>query len=80
VARIHASKKAFNIREGWRTSDDWLPPRLLNEPLASGPARGTTLSADELRGMIRGYYEARGWDDGGFIPEARMAELESGAR
>lgn len=75
--RIHTLKKLFNIREGWKPEDDWLPPRLLNEPLESGVARGTALSPDELREMIDGYYQARAWTAEGFIPHQKLAELTS---
>ena len=60
--RIHNLKKLFNMREGWRCDDDWLPQRLLSETLPTGVAQGVGLSANELREMIRGYYRARGWD------------------
>ena len=66
--RIHTLKKQFNIREGWKPEDDWLPARLLNEPLESGVAQGTALSPGELREMIDSYYQARGWTAQGFIP------------
>jgi aldehyde:ferredoxin oxidoreductase len=74
--RIHTLKKLFNIREQWRPDDDWLPERLLTEPLTdAGVADGASLSRDELREMIRGYYEARGWDQRGFVPEHKLAQL-----
>jgi aldehyde:ferredoxin oxidoreductase len=73
--RIHTLKKLFNIREGWRPEDDWLPPRLLAEPLPSGVGRGTSLGPAELSAMIQSYYQARGWDDKGFVPEAKLREL-----
>jgi aldehyde:ferredoxin oxidoreductase len=73
--RIHTLKKLFNVREQWRPDDDWLPPRLLREPLGSGVAQGTTLTAAELREMIQGYYRARGWDERGFIPEEKLLNL-----
>lgn len=73
--RIHALKKLFNIREGWQTEDDRLPPRLLSESLPTGVAKGASLTATELREMIRSYYEARGWDENGFIPEEKLKEL-----
>ena len=73
--RIHNLKKLFNIREGWSTDDDWLPGRLLSEALPTGVGAGVRLSADELRQMIRTYYQARGWDDHGLIPESKLAEL-----
>ncbi|HEY7218845.1 MAG TPA: aldehyde ferredoxin oxidoreductase family protein [Candidatus Binatia bacterium] len=74
--RIHNLKKLFNIREGWRCDDDWLPERVLNETLPTGIAQGVGLSADELRKMIQQYYRARGWDEKGRIPEEKLRELE----
>jgi aldehyde:ferredoxin oxidoreductase len=74
--RIHTLKKLFNIRERWQPADDWLPERLLSEPLATGVARGVALQPHELRTMIGGYYEARGWTAEGFVPESKIAELE----
>ena len=73
--RIHTLKRWFNQREGWRPEDDGLPPRVLTESLATGVARGTRLTAEELQAMIRDYYGARRWDESGRIPEARLKEL-----
>jgi aldehyde:ferredoxin oxidoreductase len=74
--RIHNLKKLFNIREGWSSDDDWLPERLLSEALPTGVGAGVRLSTDELRQMIRSYYQARGWDDQGYIPESMLVELK----
>lgn len=73
--RIHTLKKLFNLREGWKPEDDWLPQRLLSESLPTGVAQGVGLTSDELRGMIDGYYRARGWDENGFVPEQKLREL-----
>ena len=73
--RIHTLKKIFNIREGWRPEDDWLPERLLNEPLTTGVGAGVALSPPELRQMILGYYEARQWDESGFVPARKLDAL-----
>lgn len=73
--RIHTLKKLFNIRERWRPEDDWLPERLLSERLPTGVASGVGLSHDELRDMVRGYYEARQWDEKGFVPKRKLEEL-----
>ncbi|MGH7769398.1 MAG: aldehyde ferredoxin oxidoreductase family protein [Candidatus Binatia bacterium] len=73
--RIHTMKKLFNVREGWRSEDDWLPERLLNETLPTGVAQGVGLSSDELREMIQGYYRARGWNEAGLVPKGKLAEL-----
>jgi aldehyde:ferredoxin oxidoreductase len=73
--RIHNLKKLFNMREGWRTEHDWLPPRLLTETLPTGVAQGIGLPAEELREMIQSYYQARGWDEFGFITEDKLKQL-----
>jgi len=73
--RIHTVKKLFNVREGWRPQDDWLPARMLSEPLPTGTGRGAVISATELRDMIASYYKARGWDADGYVPEEKLREL-----
>jgi aldehyde:ferredoxin oxidoreductase len=74
--RINTVKKLFNQREGWQPHDDWLPPRLLNDALPSGVAQGVSLTPAELREMIQGYYNARGWDESGFVPQEKVKALE----
>jgi aldehyde:ferredoxin oxidoreductase len=68
-------KKAFNIREGWTKADDWMPPRVLEDPLPSGPGKGTVLAPEELRMMIDDYYQARGWTSEGLIPKSKLIAL-----
>ncbi len=63
--RIVLAKRIYNIREGWQPSDDWLPDRLLNEPLTLPSGRVATLTADRLRTMIDAYYQKRGLDHEG---------------
>ncbi len=55
--------KKFNIREGWTSADDSLPPRLFNDPI--GPEKNLVVNADNLAVMIREYYELHGWDKEG---------------
>jgi aldehyde:ferredoxin oxidoreductase len=73
--RINVLKKLFNIREGWKAQDDWLPPRLLSEKLPDGVAQGVGLSPTELREMVQSYYRARGWDEEGFVPKEKLTQL-----
>jgi aldehyde:ferredoxin oxidoreductase len=63
--RIVLAKRVFNIREGWRPEDDWLPERLLAEPVQLGSGRVAALTPQRLRGMIDSYYAARGLDGQG---------------
>ncbi len=60
--RIVLAKRAYNLREGWRPEDDWLPARLLGETLQMGSGRTARLTPDRLRAMVDGYWAARGLD------------------
>jgi len=71
--RIVMAKRVYNIREGWRREDDWLPGRLLNEPLILPSGRVATLTADRLRAMIDSYYKMRGLDPEGH-PDVSVAD------
>jgi len=57
--RLYNLARVYNIREGVTRADDTLPPRLLEEPMPDGPAKGETVDLDPL---LDAYYEYRGWD------------------
>ncbi len=73
--RIVLAKRVYNLREGWRPADDWLPERLLSEPLRLASGREAELSPARLRAMIDAYYAARGLDDQGQPDEAQLTDL-----
>jgi aldehyde:ferredoxin oxidoreductase len=73
--RAHTIKKAFNIREGWKRSDDTLPYRWMNEPMTKGPSAGHFTSSDELEYMKDLYYKAKGWNNDGMIPKEKLTAL-----
>jgi aldehyde:ferredoxin oxidoreductase len=73
--RIVLAKRVFNIREGWRPGDDWLPERLLTEPLRLSSGRVAMLTPQRLRSMIDGYYAARGLDAEGRPDPADLTDL-----
>jgi aldehyde:ferredoxin oxidoreductase len=75
AARIVMTKRLFNLREGWRRADDWLPERFLSEELTVGSGRTATLPAERLRTMIDGYYAARGLDADGVPAQATLDGL-----
>ena len=70
--RIWNIEKLFNLEAGLSREDDTLPPRLLNEPLTSGPARGKVAEIDK---MLDDYYQVRGWDTDGVPSEEKLEEL-----
>jgi aldehyde:ferredoxin oxidoreductase len=63
--RIVLLKRAFNLREGWRPEDDWLPERFLSEELTVGSGRTAALTPATLRSMVDAYWAARGLDEQG---------------
>jgi aldehyde:ferredoxin oxidoreductase len=73
--RIVLAKRLYNLREGWQPADDWLPERLLSEPLELASGRVAALTPGRLRAMIDGYYAARGLDDQGRPDPAELADL-----
>ena len=65
--RIWNMERQFNNAAGFTAKDDSLPPRLLNEPAKTGPAKGLV---NGLVKMLPEYYEVRGWTpDGVPTPE-----------
>jgi aldehyde:ferredoxin oxidoreductase len=73
--RIVLIKRMFNLREGWTRADDWLPARLLREPIQLGSGRQAALTPDRLQEMIDGYYAARGLDTDGRPTSDTLAGL-----
>lgn len=65
AARVTDSARRFNLREGLRATDDWLPRRLLNETLPDG----RHMASADLRQLIDDYYRLRGWLDTGQLPD-----------
>ncbi len=70
--RIWNLERQFNMAAGITPADDTLPPRLLNEPLPDGVQKGATSKLKELLPL---YYKIRGWDERGYISDAKRQEL-----
>jgi len=58
--RIWNLERSFNLREGFTSSDDTLPTRLLT-PVDKGPCAGRVIP---LKEMLNDYYAVRGWLSG----------------
>jgi aldehyde:ferredoxin oxidoreductase len=68
--RVWNLEKQFNIKAG--VERDTLPPRLLQEPLPSGAAKGKVA---ELGTMLGEYYAVRGWDKEGTPGAEKLSQL-----
>ncbi len=70
--RIWNLERLFNLAAGYTKASDTLPPRLLNEPIPTGPAKG---KVSRLPEMLPGYYAVRGWDESGVPTDEKLQEL-----
>lgn len=68
AGRVTDSARRFNLREGLRATDDWLPHRLLNQALPDG----RRIASADLRRLIDDYYRLRGWLDTGRLAESKQ--------
>ena len=73
--RIVLAKRVFNLRRGATAADDTLPRRILDTPLELASGRAAVLTEDRLRGMVAGYYAARGLDPEGVPDPAALDDL-----
>ena len=70
--RIWNLERQFNLAAGLTRADDTLPPRLLNDPVPSGTAKGRVC---ELTTMLDEYYDLRGWNSQGEPTDATINRL-----
>jgi aldehyde:ferredoxin oxidoreductase len=71
--RVWNLERLYNLREGFTSKDDTLPPRLLSEAPTDGPSKGWVVQLDS---MLKEYYRGRGWDEHGVPTRKKLAELE----
>jgi aldehyde:ferredoxin oxidoreductase len=70
--RVYTLERLFLIKAGSGPEEDTLGPRLLEEPLPEGPAKGKVV---ELEKMLAEYYQLRDWPNG--IPSnEKLSELD----
>jgi aldehyde:ferredoxin oxidoreductase len=70
--RIWNLEKLFNLASGVDPSQDTLPNRLLNVPIAEGPSKGEVARLSE---MLPLYYKLRGWTEEGIPTEETKKRL-----
>jgi aldehyde:ferredoxin oxidoreductase len=70
--RIYNLERLFNLKSGLTAKDDTLPARLLDEPIVTGPSKG---SVSRLPEMLPEYYALRGWSADGIPTDEKLSEL-----
>lgn len=64
--RIWDMERRFNLKAGILPDQDTLPERFFNEPIPDGPQKGVT---SKMRQLLPEYYQLRGWDEKGYVPD-----------
>ncbi len=70
--RIWNIERLYNLSAGIDPSQDTLPKRLLEDPIAEGPSKGEVARLSEL---LPEYYELRGWSPEGYPTDDTKAKL-----
>ena len=73
--RANTMSRLFNVREGFGTADDALPPRLF-KPLQNGKLKGVALDKEQFEQALKLYYQMAGWDEMGIPTQAKLVELD----
>ncbi len=73
--RIWNMERQFNMAAGVGGDQDTLPRRLLEEPAATGPAKGLV---SKLKDMLPEYYQLRGWNASGEPTDETLQRLGLG--
>ena len=76
--RIYSLMRAFWVREykdRWDSTMDTPPLRWFKEPLTKGALKGSKLKKESYIGMLRQYYEKRGWDNRGIPRKTTLKHL-----
>jgi aldehyde:ferredoxin oxidoreductase len=69
--------RIFNLREGFKARDDWLPDRFF-EPQTTGNLSKTKVDKVELSAAIKTYYGMMGWDGEGIPRQETLQSLGIG--
>jgi len=75
--KIHNIEKAFNtLHADFGIEDDYPPARFFEEPVKSGPYKGSLFIRQEWQTMLEEYYRVHGWDPKtGLQTKAILSEL-----
>jgi len=76
--RLFNLERAFNVREGFKRKDDYLPTRIRTEPLHTRKAKGEGQMVSHNDAFLDKYYGLRGWTKQGVPTSKKLKELGLG--
>ena len=77
--RTYAVERAMQARFGLGRKHDFPPDRYFEEPVPSGPLKGSVLDRERYDKLLTAYYEHRGWTEEGIPKEETLRGLGLGA-
>lgn len=66
-SKIYTLERLLAVREGISKKDDFLPYRIMEEPIKNGRSKGIKIGKNNMEVMLKDYH-LRGWDENG-IPK-----------
>jgi len=73
--RIYNLEKAYNVRDGWKSDDDYPAPRVMSDPIESGVAKGAVVTKEEYDLLFKAYCKERDWTPQGVPTKRKLLEL-----
>jgi aldehyde:ferredoxin oxidoreductase len=74
--RVNVLARCFNLREGFSRKDDYLPRRMIEEPIPGGPSQGQRVSQEDHDWLLDRYYDLYGYDGRGVPTRERLRTLD----
>ncbi len=74
--RVLDTERMINADFGLTRKDDTLPKRYFDDPMPSRKTKGHRIDREQFQHMLDEYYDERGWDAEGRVPDERQREIE----
>jgi aldehyde:ferredoxin oxidoreductase len=76
-ARVIDTERLINADFGLSRDDDTLPKRYFDDPMPSRKTKGHLIDRQQFQHMLDDYYQERGWDSQGNVPEESRTNIDS---
>jgi len=70
------TERLLNADFGLTRADDTLPKRYFDDPMPSRQTKGHHIDREQFQNMLDDYYDERGWDRDGRLPESTQTEID----
>jgi len=78
--RIYNMERLYDLRQKPEIKEDIHVPKQFSTPTPVKDLEGENFTEDQVKRMLKDYYETRGWDENGVPKEERLKELDIEAK